>query len=44
MGEMVLAGYGMDKAVRSSVSFETPCGRLLRELEVRNSVLCSWRP
>ena len=33
MGEMVLAGYGMDKAVRSSVSFETPCGRLLRELE-----------
>ncbi|XP_006649703.1 65-kDa microtubule-associated protein 7-like [Oryza brachyantha] len=33
MGEMVLAGYGTDKAVRSSVSFETPCGRLLRELE-----------
>ncbi|KAG8074198.1 hypothetical protein GUJ93_ZPchr0006g42005 [Zizania palustris] len=33
MGEMALAGYGMDKAVRGSVSFETPCGRLLCELE-----------
>nr|CAB3496543.1 unnamed protein product [Digitaria exilis] len=33
MGEMVMAGYGMDKAVRASVSFDTPCGALLRELE-----------
>lgn len=30
---MVMAGYGMDKAVRASVSFDTPCGALLRELE-----------
>lgn len=35
MGEMVVAGYGMDKALRASVSFDTPCGALLRELEVR---------
>nr|AGT15900.1 hypothetical protein SHCRBa_121_B20_F_50 [Saccharum hybrid cultivar R570] len=33
MGEMVVAGYGMDKALRASVSFDTPCGALLRELE-----------
>ncbi|CAD6210348.1 unnamed protein product [Miscanthus lutarioriparius] len=33
MGEMVVAGYGMDKALRTSVSFDTPCGALLRELE-----------
>ena len=37
MGEMVVAGYGMDKALRASVSFDTPCGALLRELEVRFS-------
>ena len=37
MGEMVVAGYGMDKALRTSVSFDTPCGALLRELEVRFS-------
>ncbi|KAL5679762.1 hypothetical protein ACJX0J_006147 [Zea mays] len=30
---MVVAGYGMDKALRASVSFDTPCGALLRELE-----------
>jgi len=28
-----MAGYGLDKAVRASVSFDTPCGALLRELE-----------
>lgn len=33
MGEMVMAGYGLDKAMRCSVSFDTPCGALLRELE-----------
>ncbi|CAL4921696.1 unnamed protein product [Urochloa decumbens] len=33
MGEMAMAGYGLDKAVRASVSFDTPCGALLRELE-----------
>ncbi|KAF8718514.1 hypothetical protein HU200_025286 [Digitaria exilis] len=33
MGEMVMAGYGLDKAVRASVSLDTPCGALLRELE-----------
>ncbi|WVZ56152.1 hypothetical protein U9M48_006723 [Paspalum notatum var. saurae] len=33
MGEMAMAGCGMDKAVRASVSFDTPCGALLRELE-----------
>ncbi|KAK3150988.1 hypothetical protein QOZ80_3AG0240200 [Eleusine coracana subsp. coracana] len=33
MGEMVMAGYGLDKAVRASISFDTPCGALLRELE-----------
>lgn len=33
MGEMVVARYGMDKALRASVSFDTPCGALLRELE-----------
>jgi hypothetical protein len=37
MGEMVMAGYGLDKAVRASGSFDTPCGALLRELEVRFS-------
>lgn len=51
MGEMVVAGYGMDKALRASVSFDTPCGALLRELEVGFSprrecalVVCSPRP
>ncbi|CAN6285015.1 unnamed protein product [Urochloa humidicola] len=33
MGEMAMAGYGLDKAVRASVSFDTPCGALLLELE-----------
>ncbi|KAM0835896.1 hypothetical protein ACQ4PT_062665 [Festuca glaucescens] len=28
-----MAGCGLDKAARCSVSFETPCGSLLRELE-----------
>lgn len=37
MGEMAMAGYGLDKAVRASISFDTPCGALLRELEVRFS-------
>jgi hypothetical protein len=37
MGEMAMAGYGLDKAVRASVSFDTPCGALLLELEVRFS-------
>ena len=32
-----MAGYGLDKAVRASVSFDTPCGALLLELEVRFS-------
>ena len=36
-GERVMAGYGLDKAVRASVSFDTPCGALLLELEVRFS-------
>lgn len=51
MGEMAVAGYGMDKALRASVSLDTPCGALLRELEVRFSlrrecalVVCSPRP
>lgn len=35
MGEMAVAGYGMVKALRASVIFDTPCGALLRELEVR---------
>ncbi|GJN30823.1 hypothetical protein PR202_gb19160 [Eleusine coracana subsp. coracana] len=34
MGEMVMAGYGLDKTVRASISFDTPCGALLHELEV----------
>ncbi|KAK3147870.1 hypothetical protein QOZ80_3BG0287790 [Eleusine coracana subsp. coracana] len=33
MGEMVMAGYGLDKTVRASISFDTPCGALLHELE-----------
>ncbi|CAM0872186.1 unnamed protein product [Alopecurus aequalis] len=34
MGETtVMAGCGLDKAARCSVSFDTPCGSLLRELE-----------
>lgn len=34
MGETaVVAGCGLDKAARCSVSFDTPCGSLLRELE-----------
>ena len=38
MGETaVMAGCGLDKAARCSVSFDTPCGSLLRELEVRFS-------
>jgi hypothetical protein len=49
MGETtVMAGYGLDKAARCSVSFDTPCGSLLRELEVRFSArpsgLCSRHP
>ncbi|KAL6648493.1 hypothetical protein ACP70R_012717 [Stipagrostis hirtigluma subsp. patula] len=33
MGEMAMAGHGLDKAVRCSVNLDTPCGALLRELE-----------
>lgn len=34
MGETtVMAGCGLDKAARCSVSFDAPCGSLLRELE-----------
>ncbi|KAF7049806.1 hypothetical protein CFC21_058279 [Triticum aestivum] len=33
MGETAMAGYGLDRPPRCSVSFDTPCGALLRELE-----------
>ncbi|VAH88598.1 unnamed protein product [Triticum turgidum subsp. durum] len=33
MGETAMGGYGLDKPPRCSISFDTPCGALLRELE-----------
>jgi hypothetical protein len=51
MGETVMVGCGLDKAVRASVNLDTTCGALLRELEVRFSarrncclVICSRHP